>query len=70
MGNHGSCSTGQSPPWAVVPVEEEEVNKISTVKHSRISIARNEGDRRCLELPKSSDYSDYDNSVHTITCTI
>jgi hypothetical protein len=20
----GSCSTGQSPPWAVVPVEEEE----------------------------------------------
>jgi hypothetical protein len=21
----GSCSTGQSPQWAVVPVEEEEV---------------------------------------------
>jgi hypothetical protein len=20
----GSCSTGQSPPWAIVPVEEEE----------------------------------------------
>jgi hypothetical protein len=20
----GSCSTGQSPPWAVLPVEEEE----------------------------------------------
>jgi hypothetical protein len=24
----GSCSTGQSPQWAVVPVEEEEVNVI------------------------------------------
>jgi hypothetical protein len=23
----GSCSTGQSPQWAVVPVEEEEVTK-------------------------------------------
>jgi hypothetical protein len=22
----GYCSTGQSPQWAVVPVEEEEVN--------------------------------------------
>jgi hypothetical protein len=22
----GSCSTGQSPQWAVVPVEEEEWN--------------------------------------------
>jgi hypothetical protein len=22
--NGGSCSTGQSPQWAVVPVEEEE----------------------------------------------
>jgi hypothetical protein len=25
--NGGSCSTGQSPQWAVVPVEEEEVYK-------------------------------------------
>jgi hypothetical protein len=24
----GSCSTGQSPQWAVVPVEEEEVGKV------------------------------------------
>jgi hypothetical protein len=24
MGKNGSCSTGQSPQWAVVPVEEEE----------------------------------------------
>jgi hypothetical protein len=24
----GSCSTGQSPQWAVVPVEEEEEDKI------------------------------------------
>jgi hypothetical protein len=23
----GSCSTGQSPQWAVVPVEEEEVEE-------------------------------------------
>jgi hypothetical protein len=23
-GKNGSCSTGQSPQWAVVPVEEEE----------------------------------------------
>jgi hypothetical protein len=22
----GSCSTGQSPQWAVVPVEEEDIN--------------------------------------------
>jgi hypothetical protein len=24
--NEGSCSTGQSPPWSVVPVEEEDYN--------------------------------------------
>jgi hypothetical protein len=25
----GYCSTGQSPQWAVVPVEEEEVDRAS-----------------------------------------
>jgi hypothetical protein len=35
-----------------------EVNKISRVKHSRISTVRVERDRGCLELPKSSDYTD------------
>jgi hypothetical protein len=35
----GSCSTGQSPQWAVVPVEEEEEEeeeegKTNTVKHT------------------------------------
>jgi hypothetical protein len=33
----GSCSTGQSPQWAVVPVEEEEDNVftafIPTIAH-------------------------------------
>jgi hypothetical protein len=24
----GSCSTGRSPQWAVVPMEEEEVDRI------------------------------------------
>jgi hypothetical protein len=28
----GSCSTGQSPQWAVVPVEEEEVNLVKSLK--------------------------------------
>jgi hypothetical protein len=26
----GSCSTGQSPQWAVVPVKEEEEEEVST----------------------------------------
>jgi hypothetical protein len=43
------------------------VNKISRVKHSRISIVRSEGDRGCLELPKSSDYTDYDNLLYNKT---
>jgi hypothetical protein len=28
MGKNGSCSTGQSPHWAVVPVEEEEEEEV------------------------------------------
>jgi hypothetical protein len=30
----GCCSTGQSPPWAVVPVEkeEEDINNINSGK--------------------------------------
>jgi hypothetical protein len=28
----GSCSTGQSPQWAVVPVEEEEVYYVHVYK--------------------------------------
>jgi hypothetical protein len=27
----GSCSTGQSPQWAVVPVEEEEAEEVEEV---------------------------------------
>jgi hypothetical protein len=27
----GSCSTGQSPQWAVVPMEEEEEEEVSYV---------------------------------------
>jgi hypothetical protein len=27
----GYCSTGQSPQWAVVPVEEEEDRKLETL---------------------------------------
>jgi hypothetical protein len=32
----GSCSTGQSPQWAVVPVEEEEVKLNSELIFSDI----------------------------------
>jgi len=32
-----------------------------------MSIFRGEQDGGCLELPKSWDYTDYDNLVHTIT---
>ena len=28
----GHCSTGQSPQWAVVPMEEEEGDKTCSVK--------------------------------------
>jgi hypothetical protein len=28
----GSCSTGQSPPWAVVPTEEEEEEEEEDLK--------------------------------------
>jgi hypothetical protein len=27
----GSCSTGQSPQWAVVPMEEEEEKEVNEV---------------------------------------
>jgi hypothetical protein len=30
----------------------------------------NEIQSKFLELPKSSDYTDYDNSEHKITCTV
>jgi hypothetical protein len=29
----GSCSTGRSPPWAVLPVEEEEIFRCHNYKN-------------------------------------
>jgi hypothetical protein len=34
----GSCSTGQSPQWAVVPVEEEEEEEYLFVKGSKCAL--------------------------------
>jgi hypothetical protein len=31
----GSCSTGQSPQWAVVPVEEEEEEEVLMLRRCR-----------------------------------
>jgi hypothetical protein len=31
----GYCSTGQSPPWAVVPVEEEEEQGLQSIQHNQ-----------------------------------
>jgi hypothetical protein len=36
-------------------------------KYSKIPTIRGEGERRCLELPKISDYKDYDGSEPEIT---
>jgi hypothetical protein len=37
----GSCSTGQSPPWAVVPVEEEEEEAPHNFSPFRICLISN-----------------------------
>jgi hypothetical protein len=36
----GSCSTGQSPQWAVVPVEEEEEEENYLLRHVCVSILK------------------------------
>jgi hypothetical protein len=36
----GSCSTGQSPQWAVVPVEEEEHKEINIAKLSNCRMGK------------------------------
>jgi hypothetical protein len=33
----GSCSSGQSPQWAVVPVEEEEVNLSAVLRQGEFN---------------------------------
>jgi hypothetical protein len=33
----GSCSTGQSPPWAVVPVEDEEEEEYYLVQFNFVN---------------------------------
>jgi hypothetical protein len=38
----GSCSTGQSPQWAVVPVEEEEENG-NLQKQTKALIGKSQG---------------------------
>ena len=35
-----------------------------------MSIVLDNKDRVCLELSKSSDYTDYDSLEHMITCTV
>jgi len=31
-----NCSTGQSPQWAILPMEEEVVNIVTTVLYTRL----------------------------------
>jgi hypothetical protein len=48
----GSCSTGQSPQWAVVPVEEEDRHKAAVFKHNAIntSVLINEEEAQAVRL--------------------
>jgi tRNA1(Val) A37 N6-methylase TrmN6 len=61
----GSCSTGQSPQWAVVPVEEEESTIRYNNKNTQITVLNRNITVHTLNM-KECDNSKWDNEFDRI----
>jgi hypothetical protein len=62
----GSCSTGQSPPWAAVPVEEEE--KEEEEEEEEEDDEEEVKNANIPKLTKITKFSKYCCSAHTKKC--